>query len=94
MQYFSWSCYQEEVNLVGRVCCDSLGKMNAKSVILEGSRDTSAGRFIPLDLSDLKQYSLFPGQVKPITQTRKTRKVAYWINNSSILIQSNTEQVK
>lgn len=69
--------YQEEVTLVGRVCCDSLGKMNAKSVILEGSRDTSAGRFIPLDLSDLKQYSLFPGQVKPITQTRKTRKVAY-----------------
>nr|XP_022332439.1 DNA polymerase alpha subunit B-like [Crassostrea virginica] len=54
---------QEEVTLVGRVCCDSLGKMNAKSVILEGSRDTSAGRFIPLDLSDLKQYSLFPGQI-------------------------------
>lgn len=55
---------QEEVTLVGRICCDSLGKMNAKSVILEGSRDTSAGRSVPLDLSDLKQYSLFPGQVR------------------------------
>lgn len=54
---------QEEVTLVGRICCDSLGKMNAKSVILEGSRDTSAGRSVPLDLSDLKQYSLFPGQI-------------------------------
>ncbi|XP_061164256.1 DNA polymerase alpha subunit B-like [Saccostrea echinata] len=54
---------QEEVTLVGRICCDSLGKLNAKSVILEGSRDTSAGCFIHLDLSDLKQYSLFPGQV-------------------------------
>ncbi|XP_048732444.1 DNA polymerase alpha subunit B-like [Ostrea edulis] len=54
---------QEEVTLVGRICCDSLGKLNAKSVILEGSRDTSAGRYIPLDLSDLKQYSLFPGQI-------------------------------
>ncbi|XP_062576171.1 DNA polymerase alpha subunit B-like, partial [Saccostrea cucullata] len=54
---------QEEVTLVGRICCDSLGKLNAKSVILEGSRETSAGCFIPLDLTDLKQYSLFPGQV-------------------------------
>lgn len=58
---------QEEVTLVGRICCDSLGKMNAKSVILEGSRDTSAGRSVPLDLSDLKQYSLFPGQVRIYT---------------------------
>lgn len=52
---------------MGRICCDSLGKMNAKSVILEGSRDTSAGRSVPLDLSDLKQYSLFPGQVRIYT---------------------------
>lgn len=53
---------------MGRICCDSLGKMNAKSVILEGSRDTSAGRSVPLDLSDLKQYSLFPGQVRMYMQ--------------------------
>ena len=49
--------------MAGRICCDSNGKLNAKSVILEGSRDTSMGKCIPLDLTELKQYSMFPGQV-------------------------------
>ncbi|XP_064602750.1 DNA polymerase alpha subunit B-like [Liolophura sinensis] len=54
---------QDEVTVCGRICCDSQGKLNAKSVVLEGSRETSAGRCIPIDLSELKEYSLFPGQV-------------------------------
>ena len=49
--------------MVGRLCCDSDGKLNAKSVILEGSRETSGGRHIQLDLSAIERYSLFPGQV-------------------------------
>jgi len=52
------------VTVVGRVCCDSIGKLNAKSVLLEGSQESSAGRCIPVDLSELKEFSLFPGQVK------------------------------
>ena len=54
---------QEEVVVVGRICCDSNGKLNAKSVLLEGSVDMSAGKTIPVDLTQLKEYALFPGQV-------------------------------
>ena len=32
-------------------------------MILEGSRETSAGRHIPVDLSEVQQFSLFPGQI-------------------------------
>lgn len=49
--------------MVGRICCDCNGKLNAKSVLLEGSRESSAGKAIPLDLSELTEFSLFPGQV-------------------------------
>lgn len=55
--------FQERVCAVGRVCCDSVGHLNAASVLLEGSRAASGAATVPLDLSRLKQYSLFPGQV-------------------------------
>jgi DNA polymerase alpha subunit B len=55
--------WQDEMTVVGRVCCDSNGKLNAKSVLLAGSRSTSGGRHIPLEVSALPRYSLFPGQV-------------------------------
>ena len=55
------------MTVVGRICCDSNGKLNAKSVLLEGSRETSAGRHIPVDLTNLPQYSLFPGQVTSVS---------------------------
>jgi DNA polymerase alpha subunit B len=54
---------QEEVTVAGRVCCDSNGKLNAKSLVLEGSIDMSSGKTIPVDLSQLKEYALFPGQI-------------------------------
>ncbi|KAK3736833.1 hypothetical protein RRG08_000583 [Elysia crispata] len=54
---------QELVTVSGRICCDSIGRLNNQSVLLEGSRDSSAGKSISLDLSELKQYSLFPGQI-------------------------------
>lgn len=54
---------QEPVTLLGQIGCDSNGKLNHKSVILEGDLEHSSGTQIPVDLSELKEYSLFPGQV-------------------------------
>ncbi|XP_072495224.1 DNA polymerase alpha subunit B [Notamacropus eugenii] len=54
---------QEPITLLGQIGCDSNGKLNPKSVILEGDREHSLGVQIPVDLSELKEYSLFPGQV-------------------------------
>ncbi|XP_069595818.1 DNA polymerase alpha subunit B [Ranitomeya imitator] len=54
---------QETVTVLGQIGCDSNGKLNSKSVILEGDREHSSGMQVPVDLSELKEYSLFPGQV-------------------------------
>ena len=37
--------------------------MNASSILLEGTRRVSQGRMVRLNLSQVKNYSLFPGQV-------------------------------
>ncbi|XP_055271540.1 DNA polymerase alpha subunit B isoform X3 [Moschus berezovskii] len=57
---------QEPVTLLGQIGCDSNGKLNHKSVILEGDLEHSSGAQIPVDLSELKEYSLFPGQGVPL----------------------------
>ncbi|XP_028626974.1 DNA polymerase alpha subunit B isoform X2 [Grammomys surdaster] len=57
---------QEPVTLLGQIGCDSNGKLNCKSVILEGDREHSSGTHIPVDLSELREYSLFPGQGVPL----------------------------
>ena len=49
--------------VIGRICCDSNGKLNSQSVVLEGSQELSSGQQIKLDLSELRQFALFPGQV-------------------------------
>lgn len=54
---------QEPVTVVGRVCCDGNGRLNANSLLLEGSMDSSSGRRVPLDVSNVPQFSLFPGQI-------------------------------
>ncbi|XP_022093161.1 DNA polymerase alpha subunit B-like [Acanthaster planci] len=55
---------QESVTVVGRVCCDtSNGRLNAQSVLLEGSVETSSGKQVMLSLSNIKEFSLFPGQI-------------------------------
>ncbi|XP_066574868.1 DNA polymerase alpha subunit B [Amia ocellicauda] len=54
---------QDSVAVLGQVCCDSNGKLNAQSVVLEGEREQSSGGRVPLQLSELPEYSLFPGQV-------------------------------
>jgi len=48
---------------VGRIQCDSDGRLNSNSVILHGSLDSSSGVSIPVDLSQVANFSLFPGQV-------------------------------
>ena len=49
---------------VGRICCEAAeGKLNAKSVMLEGSLQFSNARRIRLDLSRIGDYALFPGQI-------------------------------
>uniref|UniRef100_A0A8C9SWW5 DNA polymerase alpha subunit B n=1 Tax=Scleropages formosus TaxID=113540 RepID=A0A8C9SWW5_SCLFO len=54
---------QDPITVLGQVCCDSNGKLNAQSVLLEAGQD-QGGKRVPLDLSELKEYSLFPGQVR------------------------------
>ena len=48
---------------IGRVQCDSEGRLNSNSVVVQGSLDWSAGQPVPLDLSQAPAFSLFPGQV-------------------------------
>lgn len=49
--------------MVGRICCDSEGRLNERSVLLEGSVELSNGMRTKLDLSKLESFKLFPGQV-------------------------------
>ncbi|XP_008324900.1 DNA polymerase alpha subunit B [Cynoglossus semilaevis] len=53
---------QDTITVLGQVCCDSNGKLNAQSVLLEAGPE-QGGQQVPVDLSELKEYSLFPGQV-------------------------------
>ena len=55
----------DDVHVVGRVCCDALGKaaLTEASLLLEGSRATSQGARVKLDVSLLRDVSLFAGQV-------------------------------
>lgn len=53
---------QDSITVLGQVCCDSNGKLNAHSVLLEAGQE-QGGRQVPVDLSELKEFSLFPGQV-------------------------------
>ena len=56
---------QHPVLVAGRICCEAEGKLNAKSLILEGSRAISNGRRVRLNVSDgsLSTLSVFPGQI-------------------------------
>jgi DNA polymerase alpha subunit B len=53
-----------EIVAVGRIASDSLeGKLNAASLVLETSRRMGNGLRVPLNLSKLKGYQFFPGQI-------------------------------
>ncbi|KAF8770821.1 DNA polymerase alpha subunit B-like [Argiope bruennichi] len=53
----------ETVPVIGRICSDSSGRLNATSVLLEGSQELSSGQTVPLDLSSVEKFSIFPGQI-------------------------------
>ena len=56
---------QEEITCVGRICCDSMGKLNAKSMLIEGTKRISNGERVNFDVSEVGSFSSFPGQVSP-----------------------------
>lgn len=49
--------------MCGQVCCDCEGRLNTESVVLQGDMSTSNGKAVPVNISNLSKYSLFPGQV-------------------------------
>ncbi|RHZ82585.1 hypothetical protein Glove_108g25 [Diversispora epigaea] len=53
---------QSEIFTLGRICCDSEGKMNSNSIILE-PLPTLGGKGVKLVLNNLSSYALFPGQI-------------------------------
>ncbi|CAG8579660.1 16824_t:CDS:10 [Dentiscutata erythropus] len=55
------SLTQNEIITVGRIWCDSEGKLNSESVLLETLPDFG-GNWIKLSLEKLSTFSLFPGQ--------------------------------
>ena len=58
-----YAASQDDVTVVGRVVCDSEGRLNEQSVQLEGSIATSNGMRVRLELRDVPRFSLFPGQI-------------------------------
>ncbi|XP_050207491.1 uncharacterized protein LOC126656912 [Mercurialis annua] len=54
---------QRNMFAVGLICCDGEGRLNEKSVLLQSSVEHSGGQCVRLDLHNLSQFSIFPGQV-------------------------------
>ncbi|EEF47552.1 DNA polymerase alpha subunit B [Ricinus communis] len=57
---------QRNVFAVGMICCDGEGRLNEKSVLLQSSIEHSGGQRVHLDLHNLSQFSIFPGQIVAI----------------------------
>ena len=50
---------------MGRIACDGKGRLNSKSILLEGGKgDYGEGRHVELDVSQLQHAGLFTGQVR------------------------------
>ncbi|WOL05156.1 DNA polymerase alpha subunit B [Canna indica] len=54
---------QNNIFAVGMVCCDGEGRLNEKSILLQGSSMQSGGQRVRVDLQKLAYFSLFPGQM-------------------------------
>lgn len=62
-----------EIVAVGRIASDSFeGKLNAASLVLETSRRMGGGFRVPLNVSKLKGYQFFPGQIVALRGTNTT----------------------
>ena len=52
------------VIVVGRICCEAAeGKLNARVIMLEGSRRLSHGARVLLDVTTVPSYTVFPGKI-------------------------------
>lgn len=60
---FQPSSLDAPVIICGRILCDTDGKLNEGSVMIECSRSIGSGCRISLDLSEAKGYSLFTSQI-------------------------------
>ncbi|XP_022151968.1 DNA polymerase alpha subunit B isoform X2 [Momordica charantia] len=54
---------QKSMFAVGMICCDGEGHLNDKSTLLQCSFEHSGGQRVRLELQNLNQFSIFPGQV-------------------------------
>jgi len=66
----------DKFQTVGRICCDasSGARLNASSILLEGTKEISSGQSVPLDVSMVKEYSFFPGQIVAVEGSNPTGK--------------------
>uniref|UniRef100_A0A0P4WMW3 DNA polymerase alpha subunit B n=2 Tax=Scylla olivacea TaxID=85551 RepID=A0A0P4WMW3_SCYOL len=62
----------EAISTVGRVCCDCSSHLNAASVLVEGCMEDNKSSVVQLDLSQVKGFSLFPGQIMGIRGSNPT----------------------
>jgi len=67
---------------IGRVQCDGEGRLNSNSVVLHGGLETCGGAAVPVDLSQVPSFSLFPGQIVAMDATNPngSRLVAHKIH--------------
>merc|ERR1719197_1991358 len=55
---------QAEVVLCGRIACEGLeGRLNERSLLLEGSRASSGGASMRLHVNECPAVAVFPGQI-------------------------------
>jgi len=69
------SVAQEPVVAVGRIACDGQGRLNSKSILLEGGKGAyGEGRQVELDVSQIQDVGLFTGQVVAVEGVNPTGK--------------------
>lgn len=54
---------EKSIFTVGMICCDGEGHLNEKSTLLQSSAEHSGGQRVRIELQNVSQYSIFPGQV-------------------------------
>merc|ERR1719203_2242433 len=55
---------QAEVAMCGRIVCEGLdGRLNERSMLLEGSQTSANGARVQLSVADCKRLAAFPGQI-------------------------------
>lgn len=63
MTFSSFIFFQETVTFAGRVLCDSNGKLNTSSILLESFLSNKMSENVQLQINNVSEYSLFPGQI-------------------------------